>query len=243
MNSLKIKLFTIPNCITLLNLLAGCLATIYAIHGNLLIASILIFIAGIFDFLDGMAARLLHSYSELGKQLDSLADVVSFGIAPSSILFYLFVLTIQKTNSEFSFNEANFQQILLLTSSFIIALFSALRLAKFNIDPRQSDSFIGVPTPAIGFLIASLPFIIYQYPVSSNYILSVYTLLPLVIICSFLLVSEIPLLSLKFKNLHFADNKFRYVLIILSLILLGFFQISSFPIIFIIYLALSVIGK
>jgi CDP-diacylglycerol---serine O-phosphatidyltransferase len=243
MNQKKIAVFTIPNIITLLNLLSGCIAVVLAFQDKLVTASILIFIAGIFDFLDGMAARLLKAYSELGKQLDSLADIVSFGIAPSSILFGIYLIGFKNSNPDFNLFTTNIQNQIILFSSFIIALFSALRLAKFNIDDRQSDSFIGVPTPANGFLIASLPFIIKDYPTFGQYLTSAYILIPLSIILSILLISEIPLMSLKFKNLRFSENKNRYLLVISSIVLLTFFQISSFPIIFLIYLMLSLMGQ
>jgi CDP-diacylglycerol---serine O-phosphatidyltransferase len=243
MNAKQIKIFTIPNTITLLNLLSGCLAIIYAFYGELIIASLLIFAAGIFDFLDGMAARLLKSYSELGKQLDSLADGVSFGVAPSIIIFCYYQQIFKQSNPDFSFLNANFPQQLLLISAFIIALFSALRLAKFNIDERQSDSFIGVPTPANAFFIASLPFVIEKFPALESYVISVYFLLPATIILSILLISEIPLISLKFKNLHFADNKLRYIFLGASILLLLIFQIAAFPVIFITYLLISIFGQ
>jgi CDP-diacylglycerol---serine O-phosphatidyltransferase len=243
MNTKQIKIFSIPNIITLLNLLSGCLAIIYAFYGNLIIASLLIFAAGIFDFLDGMAARLLKSYSELGKQLDSLSDGVSFGVAPSIIIFYYYQQIFKQCNPDFNFFNANFLQQLLLISAFIIALFSALRLAKFNIDERQSDSFIGVPTPANAFFIASLPFVIEKFPALEQYIISAYCLLPMTIILSVLLISEIPLISLKFKNIHFTENKLRYIFLGASLLLLLIFQIAAFPVIFIAYILISIIGQ
>lgn len=239
----KIKLFTIPNFITLLNLLSGCLAIVYAFYGNLTIAALLIFAAGIFDFFDGFAARLLKSYSEVGKQLDSLADVVSFGVAPSIIVYGMYCQYFSLDDPDFTFVNAVFTQKLILTSSFVIALFSALRLAKFNIDERQSDSFIGVPTPANAFVIASLPFIIDKFPKQEIFFQSPTFLLPFTIIMSLLLVSEIPLISLKFKNWSLKENKFRYILLAISLLLLVFLQVAAIPGIFVTYFALSFLGK
>jgi CDP-diacylglycerol--serine O-phosphatidyltransferase len=243
MNTSKTKIFTLPNFITLLNLLSGCLAIIYAFFSQLSIAAVFIFAAGVFDFLDGMAARLTKSYSEIGKQLDSLSDVVSFGVAPSIIIFSYYQQAFKQCQPDFNFLNATFPQLLLFISAFIIALFSSLRLAKFNIDERQSDSFIGVPTPANGFFIASLPFVIAKFPVLAPYIVSPYCLFPLTIILSFLLISEIPLISLKFKNLQFASNKMRYIFLGASLLILLAFQIAAYPVIFILYIVLSLIER
>jgi CDP-diacylglycerol---serine O-phosphatidyltransferase len=243
MNTNKIKIFTIPNGITLLNLLSGCISIVYAFYGELTTASILIFIAGFFDFMDGFAARILKSYSDLGKQLDSLADVVSFGIAPSFILFGLYFKSFELNAPDAGFFEASFLQRFILVSSFIIALFSALRLAKFNIDERQSDSFIGVPTPANAFFFASLPFVIQKFDFLSYIILSPYFLISISLVLSFLLISEIPLISLKFKNLNFKENKLKFLLLTASLLLLILLQIAAYPIIFIVYILISIIGN
>ncbi len=239
MNEQKIKIFSIPNIITLINLLCGCLSIVFAFNNLLVPAALLIFAAGIFDFLDGFAARLLKAYSEIGKQLDSLADIVSFGVAPSVIVFKLLEWTILTKFSDDQLQNPIFT-IALPGLAFILALFSALRLAKFNIDSRQSDSFIGVPTPAAGFLVASFPFIIRDYPNFQHIILNEYVLLAVVIVLSVLLISELPLISLKFKNFSLSKNKSRYLLLTTSIVLLILFNISAFPIIFILYLIISV---
>ncbi|OZA56958.1 MAG: CDP-diacylglycerol--serine O-phosphatidyltransferase, partial [Sphingobacteriales bacterium 39-40-5] len=137
----------IPNSVTCLNLFSGCLGIVFAFQGNLIWASYAIVIAAVFDFFDGMLARLLKAYSDIGKELDSLADMVSFGVLPSVIIYQLFALSPQ---IDFGADWLSF-------SAFIIAVFSALRLAKFNIDTRQSENFIGLPTPANALLIASFP--------------------------------------------------------------------------------------
>lgn len=227
----------IPNFITSLNLFFGCMSIVLAFHDKLIWASVLIFAAGIFDFLDGLAARLLHAYSEFGKMLDSLADVVSFGVAPSSILFVI----LQKSGLETS--ELFSGTFLLSCSAFLIAVFSGLRLAKFNIDERQSTSFIGLPTPANAFLIASFPLIQLHNEAFSKLLLNPYILIPVIVILSLLLTSEIPMISLKFKNLSFKDNKSRFVLIVASVILLIVLQITAVPFIFILYLLISVIDN
>ncbi|HEX2934203.1 MAG TPA: CDP-diacylglycerol--serine O-phosphatidyltransferase [Bacteroidales bacterium] len=240
MNDQKIKIFSIPNFITLINLLCGCLSIVFAFNNLLIPAALLIFAAGIFDFLDGFAARLLKTYSDIGKQLDSLADVVSFGVAPSVIVFKLLEWTVLTKYNDVQLQNPLFT-IALPGLAFILALFSALRLAKFNIDSRQSDSFIGVPTPAAAFLVASFPFIVRDYPNFQHIILNEYVLLIVVIVLSVLLISEIPLISLKFKNFNPVNNKSRYLLLTTSIVLLILFHISAFPIIFILYLIISVI--
>lgn len=238
-----IKLFTVPNLITLLNLLCGSISVILVLQNYVLLAAILIFAAGVLDFFDGFAARLLKSYSELGKSLDSLADMVSFGLAPSVIMYQLLFESLKINHPDLTLQNAGALEIVILFSAFFIALFSGLRLAKFNIDERQSDSFIGVPTPANAFFIASIPFIILNFPAAENWILKIYVLLPLTFILSFLLVSEIPLISLKFKSFKFSNNKPRYFLVIISVLFIAFFKLSAFPLIFIGYLTISVINN
>lgn len=242
MNENKMKIYTIPNGITLLNLLCGCLSVVYAFNDQLIPAAILIFVAGIFDFLDGFFARLLKAYSEIGKQLDSLADLISFGLAPSIILYQMMTWSIENNNQNLVMDHPILYAVF-PGLAFIITLFSALRLAKFNIDERQSDSFIGVPTPASGFLIASFPFILENYPLLHAYILNVPVLLTFIGLISFLLIAEIPLISLKFKNFSFTANKSRYILLTASLILLILFKISAFPIIFCLYLIISFVDR
>lgn len=218
----------------------GCMSIVFAFQDRLVAASILIFIAGIFDFFDGFTARLLNAYSELGKSLDSLADMVSFGVAPSSILFQLISQAIQTNHP--ALNANSWSELLIPATAFIVAVFSALRLAKFNIDERQTSSFIGVPTPANAFLIASLPFIIYNND-KMGFLLNIYILIPTAIVLSLLLVAELPMISLKFKNFSFRDNKSKFILLIGSVVLLAIFQIAAFPLIFVMYLTISVIDN
>ena len=199
----------------------------------LIYASFLIGAAAIFDFLDGFAARLLKVHSEIGKQLDSLADMVTFGVLPGMILFNLIQPTLRA-------NELPSQ---LAFITFLIPVFSALRLAKFNIDTRQSDSFIGVPTPANSILIGSLPLILKYNPSFECLILNPYFLIITTIIMSYLLVAELPLFALKFKNFTWADNKIRYIFLVLSLILLFAFQFTGIPFTILLYIVLSVINN
>ena len=199
----------IPNSITCLNLLSGCFACIFAFQGQYDWVALYIGLSALFDFLDGMAARLLHAYSPLGKELDSLADLISFGLAPG-----LMVMHLMAYNSTFH-GMAEYQSWWAL-SALLIPVFSALRLAKFNIDTRQTTSFIGLPVPAnalfwIGICQAVLRM---ESPVCG------YAIVALVIIFSLLLVSEIPMFSLKFKNLKWKENYLRYLIIAVAAICL-----------------------
>jgi len=218
----------IPNYITCLNILSGCAAIVFAFENKLPVAAYLIVASAIIDFFDGFTARLLNAKSEMGKELDSLADVVSFGVAPAAIMFRLMM------NNNFS---VEFE--LLPYLSFFIAVFSAWRLAKFNLDEKQADSFIGMPTPACALFIASLSFL-NQNTVFSWLFTNTSLLIITTILCV-LLVSSLPLFSLKFKNIRWKGNEFRYSLIILSFILLIIFQFPAVTLIVILYLVLSII--
>lgn len=187
----------IPNAITSMNLLSGCFATIFAINGNYQAAFLFILAAGIFDFCDGFAARLLKAYSPLGKELDSLADIVSFGVAPAMLLF--------------SFMQSISSGIIVFIP-LLIAVFSGLRLAKFNIDTRQSENFIGMSTPPCAFLCGSLLYVLSIYShIAEFFADQIYIIPVLSVILSLLLVSEIPMFSFKFKNLTWKDNAPRFI--------------------------------
>lgn len=215
----------IPNFFTLLNLSCGSIGIVQVFEGDLTIAAILIFTAAFFDLADGMTARLLKAYSKIGKELDSLADLISFGLLPASIMYYYL--------QEVSSNE--FVPYL----AFMIAAFSALRLAKFNIDERQADSFIGLPTPANALLIASFPLMENPQPLGNNEIL----LLGFIALSCYLLVSEIKLLSLKFKSFSWQANRLRYVLIITSVALFAFLSWAAIPWIILTYIIFSIFGN
>jgi CDP-diacylglycerol--serine O-phosphatidyltransferase len=215
----------IPNTITCLNLISGCIATYWAFHGIYELALLFIVIGAVFDFFDGMVARLLHVSSPIGKELDSLADDITFGFAPSAIVF----------NYLCSFHN---HFIVLPFLAFIMAAFSALRLAKFNLDERQAMGFIGLPTPAnalfwgslivgMGDNIASLPYI-------------EYFLLVGVFISSWLLVAEIPMFALKFKNWGWKGNEIKYVFLITCVPLLLLLEVSGLAAIIAWYVILSV---
>jgi CDP-diacylglycerol--serine O-phosphatidyltransferase len=241
----------IPNLITSLNLLCGCLAILFVVSGDLVIASLLVIIGLIFDFFDGLAARLLRVQSEIGKQLDSLADMVSFGVVPGLVMFQLLNKAILPQALETGFENAEIINGLEAGMSFIpfigmlIVISSAYRLAKFNVDSRQTDSFIGLPTPANTLLIISLPLIFqFQYtPFIESIIFNQWFLIGVTIISSFLLNAEIPLFALKFKTRDVASNKIRYAFLaicILAIILLKFIAI---PFIIILYILMSLIWK
>jgi len=222
----------IPNTVTCLNLFSGCLGIVFAFKGELHLATYAILIAAVLDFLDGMLARWLKAYSELGKQLDSLADMVSFGVLPSVIIYQMFLLSPQTAPYSSWLNY----------SAFLIAVFSGLRLAKFNIDTRQSENFIGLPTPANSLLIASFPMMILENnSFFMNYIMNPYFLFIFSLGMGLLLVSEIPLISLKFKSLKLSENLLRYILIGTSLILILIFQFAAVPIILFLYFLISFI--
>ena len=243
MRHLKVLASYIPNFITLINLFMGCLSIVFAFQGKLMMAASLIFVAGLFDFFDGFAARALKAYSEMGKSLDSLADQVSFGLAPSVILYQILILAVVRLNPAYTFENASLLEYAVTFSAFLIAAFSALRLAKFNIDERQTNSFIGVPTPANAFLIASFPFILANSEAGKEILLNIYVLIPLIVFLSLLLTSEIPMLSLKIKNLKWEDNKALFVLSGVSFLLLIFLKTMAIPFIFCTYLIISMVDN
>ena len=179
----------IPNALTCANLLCGCIGVVEVFHNNVLLSCLLIGIALVFDFFDGFVARLLGVSSPIGRDLDSLADMVTFGLLPAVIVFQLLMQSIPDLFGIWKAYPA-----------FMIAIFSAIRLAKFNNDPRQSDTFIGVPTPASAMLIASLPLLLHFYGDEWKWlIVNTTNLWILTAVMSFLLVAEIPLLALKFN--------------------------------------------
>lgn len=238
----------IPNFLTCCNLLCGCLAIVSAFDGKLADAAIFVYVAAIIDFFDGFAARLLNASSPIGKELDSLADMVSFGLVPSVVVYQLLQQSMNfNWSSYYVFTQFPFMQYF----PFIIAAFSALRLAKFNIDPRQVQDFIGVPTPANALLICSFPLLLHfhmptllKFSEKLIYMDIIYHpgfLCGLSLIMSLLLVSEIRLFSLKFKDFSWANNLNRYIFIGISFLLAGLFHLNATPIIIIFYILWSII--
>jgi len=227
----------IPHLITSGNLFCGILALLYLGDGQLIPASYCIFIAGLLDFFDGFAARLLKVAGDFGKQLDSLADVVTFGVVPGMMLF-----KIAQQLTLWPYGQS--APLLVVYLPLLIGVFSALRLAKFNIDTRQANSFLGLPTPANAFWIASMPFIIKAYPswVQDAWI-SPYTLAAMAVLSCILLVSEIPLLALKFKNWSFKNNWAAYLLLIGMGISLIVFKFAGLLALVPLYILFSVIDN
>ena len=224
----------IPNFVTACNLFSGCIAAVMAFQANYEAAILFIILGATFDFFDGMLARLFHVSGPLGKELDSLADDITFGFAPSVIVFSLFK-EVQYPAFMQSMTDI-FPYI-----AFIIAVFSALRLGKFNIDPRQSSSFIGLPTPANALFWGSLVVGGHSFLTSDAF--NALYLFILVLLMSYLLVAELPMFSLKFKNLSWKDNKISYIFLLVCIPLLVIFRISGFAAIILWYILLSLLTK
>lgn len=227
----------IPNLLTCGNLFCGCVGIVSVFQNDLVFAAYMIGLAALLDFADGFVARLLEAYSPIGKDLDSLADCVTFGVLPAMMLYKL----LQKSLMADAFRLEIF--VVLPYLAFLIAIFSALRLAKFNIDTRQSDSFIGVPTPANALVVGSLPLILHQHPAWAHYIQNPYVLVGYIFAMSFLMVSELPLLALKFKDFSFASNRVRYIFLAVSLVLMALLQFAAVPFIILLYILLSLVGR
>jgi CDP-diacylglycerol--serine O-phosphatidyltransferase len=245
----------LPNILTLANLFCGTLAIIFALHAPSFIAtyqgqdymvtapppvywaSVMIGIAAIFDFLDGFAARLLKVSSPIGKELDSLADVVTFGVAPGMIMYQLL------RSAWMQQPDAMEVSLLSVLPALLIPCFAALRLAKFNLDERQHTEFRGVPTPAIGLLIASFPLLmLYDHTILHVWLQTIWLLYVLIILFCILMVCDIPFFSLKIKGFSWKNNVLRYVLIILVLISIPFLKWGAVAFAFALYVVLSV-GK
>ncbi len=199
-------------------------------------AAYLVLVAAFFDLLDGFAARLLKVSSPIGKELDSLADMVSFGVVPGAIIFKLLQQNVS-TVSEYEVVVRIIQFI-----PFIVTIFSALRLAKFNLDTRQTDSFIGLPTPANTLFVISLPLILADDRFGlSVLILNPFYLIAISLILSYLLVAELPLIALKFKSTSWKQNNYQYGLIIISAVLFAVLKFAALPVIILLYVLLSLI--
>ncbi|MDR2972256.1 MAG: CDP-alcohol phosphatidyltransferase family protein [Bacteroidales bacterium] len=223
----------IPNFLTCCNAFVGAISIVFALKGFLETAALLIVCAAIFDFLDGFAARKLNVHSIIGADLDSQSDIVSFGVAPAAILYMWLDFCFDNLQPELQF----FPLTLLPYFAFIIVPFSAYRLAKFNNDKRQQFVFFGLPTPANAFFIAFLPFAANKLPLLDNF----WVLMGLTLVFSILLVTEIPMFSLKFSNYNFKKNLIRYIFLIFSAILLSAFQLAAFPIIILLYILISLV--
>lgn len=222
----------IPNSITCCNLISGCIATAYAFAGNPRMALLFIVIGAVFDFFDGMSARLLGVSSPIGKELDSLADDVTFGVAPSTMVFTL-LSTLNYPASLEPFRP------ILPYAAFLMAAFSALRLAKFNLDERQTMGFIGLPTPANALFWGALIVGIGSY--LERYDWTVFPILFMLLVSCYLLISEIPMFALKFKHWSWQGNEVKYIFLMTCIPLLGFFGLVGLAIIIAWYVVLSLI--
>ncbi len=224
----------IPNTLTCCNLFSGCIASCMAFQSNYVWAFVFIIIGAAFDFFDGMVARLLHVSSPIGKELDSLADDITFGLAPAAIAFALFQ----------EVHYPDFIQSLrpvLPYTAFLVAVFSGLRLAKFNIDTRQASSFIGMPTPANALFWGSL--VTGEHAFLTSPLFNAVYLFVLVVVMSLLLVAELPMFSLKFKDLSWQHNKVSYIFLIGCIPLFLIFQWSGFAAVIIWYVILSLLFR
>jgi len=238
----------IPNFITLSNLLFGSIAVIFAIQGNMPLAAGFVVLGIFFDFFDGLAARAFKVESPVGKELDSLADVVTSGLAPGIIMMQMLHMASQET-VPLNLWESNTLQlnseVFLPLLGLLITLASAYRLAKFNVDERQTSSFIGLPTPANALWILSLPLILIYQPseIASNILLNKWVLIFLTLLSCYLLNANLKLFSLKFKTKSFKANSLRYVFLIVSVVLLIGLWFMAVPLIILLYILLSLLAK
>jgi len=243
----------LPNLITLLNVFCGCVATVFAVLNQLEFAALFVFLGIIADFFDGFAARILNVKSELGLQLDSLADMITSGLVPGVVMFQLLAMSIKGGwNVSYNFGGPSVDlysnwngDAILPFFGFLITMASAYRLAKFNIDENQATSFIGLPTPANALLILSLPLILLHHSLDglNDIILNQWFLIGMTLLSAFLLNSKIELFALKFKNWSFQDNALRYIFIIVSLVLLVTMQYLAVPVIIAFYILSSLLSK
>jgi len=234
------SLFSLPNILTLVNLFFGCMAVVFIFSYYMDFVPYCIAVCLVADFLDGFAARFTKSSSDIGKQLDSLADVVSFGVVPGAILFQLLF---QKYESDAIFYSTT-KIYLLSAPAFLVTMFAALRLAKFNVDPRQSDTFIGLATPAMTIFVIGYLLVVMNSPFGlTNLVFRKEILYAIIIMFSLLMVVEIPMFSLKFKSFGWKGNEVVYVFIFLSLILLATLKFVAIPIIIILYVLISIALK
>ncbi|NJX15061.1 CDP-alcohol phosphatidyltransferase family protein [Tamlana crocina] len=242
----------IPNAITLLNLLCGCIAVIFAVNDHFVAAAFFVFLGIFFDFFDGLAARKLKVQSELGLQLDSLADVVTSGVVPGMVMYKLLALASGGNapmgasgtwGANYYLGTLNVPFIAFL--GFAITLASAYRLAKFNIDDEQQTYFKGLPTPANALFIVSLPLIIeiQNSDAINAIILNKWFLIVVTVLSCYMLNANIKLFALKFKDFSFKNNALRYIFIILCVVLLVVLQFAAIPAIIILYVLLSVIDN
>jgi CDP-diacylglycerol--serine O-phosphatidyltransferase len=243
----------IPNAITLLNAFCGSIAAIFAANNQFVAAAFFVFLGIFFDFFDGFFARKLGVQSQLGVELDSLADMITSGLVPGIVMYKLLAMVVDSpsivnASNQWNSNDSfwsNFNIVPLALLGLLITLASAYRLAKFNIDEDQQDSFIGLPTPANALLIISLPLILefQNSDLINSIILNKWFLIGLTLVSVYLLNSKIKLFALKFKDWSFKSNAIRYIFLILSIVLLVVLQFAAIPIIIALYIIMSLLSN
>ncbi len=238
----------LPNAMTCGNLLCGCLGILAVFQGNPLAASALIGLAAVLDFGDGFVARALHVSSPIGKELDSLADVVTFGVLPAFLLFQLmggipYEFSPDPATGVTLSNKALSGSRWLPYWAFVVAVCSALRLAKFNVDTRQTDQFIGVPTPANALVVAAFPAMLAFQPHLSGWLGNPFVLATYSVGMSLLMVSELPLFALKFKTFGWRENEVKFVFLGLAVPLLILLRFAAVPVVVGLYILLSVVNN
>ena len=245
MRTIREFFFWVPNFITSLNLVAGSLAVFLGIQGYIGMAALCIALASVFDFMDGMAARLLRSYSEVGKQMDSLADLISFGVAPGAILMTMLQLAMFHVVKPLLEIEASWLQWIFLLSALLVPVAGAFRLAKFNLDTRQNENFLGLPIPANALFYASLAVVVEwgHNDAIEHVILNRFNLLTAIALISALMISEVPMFSLKFKSLKWKGNQIRLLFLGLCVLLFATLNIYGLPLIILCYIGISLVQK
>lgn len=224
----------IPNAITCGNLVSGCLSILFLTSGMPVKAALMIFVAGLFDFLDGFAARLLHAHSPIGADLDSLSDVVSFGVAPGFIMYWLM-------------SRAQHPEITLLgldllpCLAFLLPVFSAIRLAKFNVDDTQTTTFRGIPAPGMAIFIASLPLALSKVGHLTDGALGYWACLGITLVFSFMMVSNLKFFSFKMKSAKWKGNEIRWIFLIVAIVSYAVFRWLALPFVMMVYVLLSVL--
>ena len=228
----------VPNALTLMNLFCGCVALVMVFRGLVPWIAVMVAFSLLFDFLDGFSARAFKAGSALGKELDSLADLVSFGVVPGAILYHLF-----RISYPLSEIPSIYLREALSLLPFLVTVFSAFRLAKFNLDSRQTESFLGLPTPAATIFVTGLA-LVYHYNrfYLAGYLVNSYVIAGLSLLISYMLISGIKLFAFKFKSFGWKDNKNQYTLTIMGVILFYFLRELAIPLVIVLYVLLSVTG-
>ena len=224
----------IPNTITCFNLLSGCMSILFIASGMPVKAALMILVAGLFDFLDGFAARALNEHSPIGRDLDSLSDVVSFGVAPGLIMSYMM-------NNALDMPQLRIYDVDLMTClGFMLPVFAAIRLARFNIDPSQNSVFRGLPAPAMAIFVASLPLALVKVGHLTDGALGYWACLGITILLSFMMISNLRFFSFKMKTLAWKGNQVRWIFIAIAVVGILVFKLLALPFIMIIYILMSI---